>query len=397
MRLFSTYTKQVFIVLFMTTTLFSLDFDSEFAAAQEEMLEMEAEFERTKLAQQNEFKTYSETLQKEYDDYKNEINEFWRKPELSSKRKWVSYSEDKQSRSKVDFQNNVIIIEVIAPSQKKAEEKIKQRLGYVVSKNTQEVVETDPLQRRIAQLKRQIPVVIDVKPILQNVIFEKQPTKNDVMQYTKNTVKKNKIKVRTSKLEHKNVYTMTVPLPKDTMLRKSKEYESEIVKNAQRFSIPIPLVFAIMHTESNFNPFAKSHIPAFGLMQIVPRSAGRDVYQYLFKKKGQPTASYLYNGANNIEMGSTYLYILYYRYLRKIKNPESRLYCSIAAYNTGAGNIAWAFTRKNNMNRAAPKINAMTPDEVYQHLLENLKYDEPKHYLRRVKKRMSAYKKAYNL
>ena len=54
MRLFSTYTKQVFIVLFMTTTLFSLDFDSEFAAAQEEMLEMEAEFERTKLAQQNE-------------------------------------------------------------------------------------------------------------------------------------------------------------------------------------------------------------------------------------------------------------------------------------------------------------------------------------------------------
>jgi len=354
----------------MTTTLFSLDFDSEFAAAQEEMLEMEAEFERTKLAQQNEFKTYSETLQKEYDDYKNEINEFWRKPELSSKRKWVSYSEDKQSRSKVDFQNNVIIIEVIAPSQKKAEEKIKQRLGYVVSKNTQEVVETDPLQRRIAQLKRQIPVVIDVKPILQNVIFEKQPTKNDVMQYTKNTVKKNKIKVRTSKLEHKNVYTMTVPLPKDTMLRKSKEYESEIVKNAQRFSIPIPLVFAIMHTESNFNPFAKSHIPAFGLMQIVPRSAGRDVYQYLFKKKGQPTASYLYNGANNIEMGSTYLYILYYRYLRKIKNPESRLYCSIAAYNTGAGNIAWAFTRKNNMNRAAPKINAMTPDEVYQHLLE---------------------------
>ena len=370
MRLFSTYTKQVFIVLFMTTTLFSLDFDSEFAAAQEEMLEMEAEFERTKLAQQNEFKTYSETLQKEYDDYKNEINEFWRKPELSSKRKWVSYSEDKQSRSKVDF---------------------------VVSKNTQEVVETDPLQRRIAQLKRQIPVVIDVKPILQNVIFEKQPTKNDVMQYTKNTVKKNKIKVRTSKLEHKNVYTMTVPLPKDTMLRKSKEYESEIVKNAQRFSIPIPLVFAIMHTESNFNPFAKSHIPAFGLMQIVPRSAGRDVYQYLFKKKGQPTASYLYNGANNIEMGSTYLYILYYRYLRKIKNPESRLYCSIAAYNTGAGNIAWAFTRKNNMNRAAPKINAMTPDEVYQHLLENLKYDEPKHYLRRVKKRMSAYKKAYNL
>lgn len=397
MRLLSTYVKQVFIVLFMTTTLFSLDFDSEFAAAQEEMLEMEAEFERTKLAQQKEFKTYSQTLQNEYEDYKNEISEFWRKPELSSKRKWVSYSENKQNRSQVDFQNNVIIIEVIAPSQEKAEEQIKQRLNYVVSKNTQEVVKTDPLQKRIAQIKRLTPVVIDINPILQNVIFEKQPTKNDVIEYTKNTIKKNKIKVRASKFEHKNVYTMRVPLPKDTMLKKSKEYHDDVVKNAQRFNIPIPLVFAVMHTESNFNPFAKSHIPAFGLMQIVPRSAGRDVYQYLFKKKGQPTASYLYNGENNIEMGSTYLYILYYRYLRKIKNPESRLYCSIAAYNTGAGNIAWAFTRTNNINRAAPKINAMSPDEVYQHLLKNLKYDEPKHYLQRVKKRMSAYKKAYNL
>lgn len=397
MRLLSTYVKQVFIVLFMTTTLFSLDFDSEFAAAQEEMLEMEAEFERTKLAQQKEFKTYSQTLQNEYEDYKNEISEFWRKPELSSKRKWVSYSENKQNRSQVDFQNNVIIIEVIAPSQEKAEEQIKQRLNYVVSKNTQEVVKTDPLQKRIAQIKRLTPVVIDINPILQNVIFEKQPTKNDVIEYTKNTIKKNKIKVRASKFEHKNVYTMRVPLPKDTMLKKSKEYHDDVVKNAQRFNIPIPLVFAVMHTESNFNPFAKSHIPAFGLMQIVPRSAGRDVYQYLFKKKGQPTASYLYNGENNIEMGSTYLYILYYRYLRKIKNPESRLYCSIAAYNTGAGNIAWAFIRTNNINRAAPKINAMSPDEVYQHLLKNLKYDEPKYYLQRVKKRMSAYKKAYNL
>ena len=49
------------------------------------------------------------------------------------------------------------------------------------------------------------------------------------------------------------------------------------------------------------------------------------------------------------------------------------------------------------MNKAAPKINAMSPDEVYEKLLKDLKYDEPKHYLKRVKKRMKIYKKAYQL
>ena len=172
-------------------------------------------------------------------------------------------------------------------------------------------------------------------------------------------------------------------------------YLEDVRSNSQRFELPLPLIFAIMQTESNFNPFAKSHIPAFGLMQIVPKSAGVDAYKFLKKRERMPSAAYLYNGTNNIEMGSAYLHILYYRYLRKIKNPRSRMYCTIAAYNTGAGNIAWAFTRKNNMSKAAPKINALTPDEVYNQLLSDLKYDEPKHYLKRVNKRMSAFNKAY--
>jgi len=392
--------KIIFIVLLLNSFIFSLDFDSKRASEEEEMKQMKAEFEQKRLDHNNEFETYYKSLQKEYKAYEDELNEYWKNPELSTKKDWVSYSEDKKSRSKVDFENNEISIEVIAASQEEAEEKIAKRLSYVVSKNTKEVVNTDPLQRRISQInKNKIdrPVLMDSKPILSNVIFDKKPTKKDIQRYTKRTVKKNKIKVRKSKFNHKNVYKMSVALPQNSTLKRSQVYKDEIIQNANYYDIPVPLVFAIMHTESNFNPFAKSHIPAFGLMQIVPRSAGRDVYRYLYNKDGMPTASYLYNSANNIEMGSTYLYILYYRYLKKIKNPESRLYCTIAAYNTGAGNIAWAFTRRNNVSMAAYKINAMEPEEVYNHLLSNLKYDEPKHYLKRVRTRMGSYKKAYKL
>jgi len=96
-------------------------------------------------------------------------------------------------------------------------------------------------------------------------------------------------------------------------------------------------------------------------------------------------------------MGSAYLHILYYRYLRKIKHPTSRLYCAIAAYNTGSSNVAYAFIKRNNMQMAAPIINKLTPKQVYGKLIRDLKYDEPKNYLKKVSKRMDTYTKMYGL
>ncbi|MEA1983047.1 MAG: transglycosylase SLT domain-containing protein [Campylobacterota bacterium] len=367
---------------------------------EEEMAKMEAEFASYKSNQESEYKNYKESLEKEFSAYKKELQTYWKNPELSTKKEWVSYSDDKKSRSKVDFEKNVVVVEVIAENANAAQEKLTKRLAYAVTKDTKEVVKTDPLQKRIAQLSEKSTAKsskVDSKPILETVIFKKKPTQKDVKNYAKKVMKENNIVVSKSDYGHQNVYKLTVPLPSNTRLKRAEVYKKDVLKNAKRFDIPVPLVFAIMQTESDFNPFAKSHIPAFGLMQIVPTSAGRDIHQFLYKKKGMPSATYLYNGGNNIEMGTSYLHILYYRYLKKIKNPESRLYCAIAAYNTGAGNIAWAYTKKYNMNKAAPLINAMTPDEVYNHLMSNLRFDEPKHYLKRVKKRMSAYKKAYKL
>ncbi len=151
------------------------------------------------------------------------------------------------------------------------------------------------------------------------------------------------------------------------------------------------MIFALIEAESAFNPLAKSHIPAYGLMQIVPQSAGQDASALIHGKATLLSPSYLYNSKKNIEMGVAYIYILYYRYLKSIDDPVSRLYCTIAAYNTGAGNVAKAFTSGRNIKKAAKTINQMSSDDVYHHLIKHLPYAETRNYLKKVNRLLPKY------
>ena len=356
-------------------------------------------FNEYKKDQEDGFKKYREAQMKEYNLYKKEIGAFWDDVKLSTQKTWVGYTKDKKTRTDVDFSKEIITVETIATSPEEAQQKLQMALAKVITIDTKTVQESDPLEQRLAKIKKPDGVVssdVKAEPILSTVIFQKSPTQKSVRDYVHKNVNPTKINVvKSNKLKHANVYSVHIKMPKDTMIKRSQVYVDTIKKHAQKQKLPLPLVFAIMHTESNFNPRARSHVPAYGLMQIVPKTAGVDTYNFLYHKKKLVTGSYLYDSTNNITMGTAYLHILYYRYLKKIKNPDSRLYCTIAAYNTGAGNIAWAFTKTYNMAKAAPLINAMTPTQVYNKLLKDLRWDEPKEYLKRVTRRMSAYKKVY--
>jgi membrane-bound lytic murein transglycosylase C len=136
---------------------------------------------------------------------------------------------------------------------------------------------------------------------------------------------------------------------------------------------------------------ARSHVPAYGLMQIVPHSAGRDASELLFGREVLLSPSYLYGEGNNINVGTAYLYLLYNRYLAEIRDPVSRMYCSIAAYNTGPGNVARAFADTTKVSNAAGIINRMTPQQVYTHLVSRLPYQETRDYLQKVTTCMAMY------
>ncbi len=280
---------------------------------------------------------------------------------------------------------------VVTPVQfnKKDEEIAKQNIQ---KQTTAYKIEADLKSDQLAIKTVEIPYqIIEEATVAQQISLEKEQAER-----IKKVEKQYQVLRQTEPKPQRKILKYTVQLPTNSLGKRAKKYSPFAEKESKRFDIPVALIMAIMHSESAFNPKAKSAVPAYGLMQIVPRTAGHDVNKLvrLIDKPMKPVE--LYVPEVNVETGSAYLNILDQRYLKSIKDPESRLYCTIAAYNTGAGNVAKVFNKKGdgntrNINRAAKIINQLSPSEVYQALMERLPYDETKHYLKKVSKRISLY------
>lgn len=208
-----------------------------------------------------------------------------------------------------------------------------------------------------------------------------------------NKIKRDKENSATE-LKNKRITRLTIAIKPKELQERIAEVKPYAKEYSAAMDIPVPLIVAMIHTESSFNPLAVSHIPAYGLMQVVPTSAGIDINEFLHSKREPLEKDYLFIAEQNVEAGSAYLHLLNNRYLKKIANPTSRLYCAIAAYNTGVGNVTRAFTdgqSTNLSNSVVDEINAMQPQQVYELLLEKLPYEETRKYLEKVRTRMDKY------
>jgi membrane-bound lytic murein transglycosylase C len=164
--------------------------------------------------------------------------------------------------------------------------------------------------------------------------------------------------------------------------KQAEKYSSFVEKFAAQYQISPSLVYAIIRTESNFNPFAISSAPAYGLMQLVPGSGGREAYRRAKGADEIPSKQYLFDAQNNIELGTAYLSVLTYKQLEPVANPVSREYCVISAYNTGPSNVLRTFSK--DKVAAVNTINSLAPSGVYQKLRSNLPYEETRQYLHKV-------------
>lgn len=134
---------------------------------------------------------------------------------------------------------------------------------------------------------------------------------------------------------------------------------------AAHYGVDEKLISAIISVESGGNPTVVSRSNAVGLMQIKASTAGREVYRKQ-GRRGQPSIHELRDPAKNIDIGTAYLKLLQDSVLAGIRDPLTLRYATIVSYANGAGALLRTFSR--DRERAIAMINAMTPDEFYQHV-----------------------------
>lgn len=195
--------------------------------------------------------------------------------------------------------------------------------------------------------------------------------------------------------KQRTVVKVEMAMVTDYLNEKAAQFRDLVSEFSKVFQIEEPLIYAVMEQESRFNPQAKSHVPAYGLMQLVPSSGGCDAYTYV-KKLKQPTKpepSYLYIPRNNIELGTAYLRILMNRF-STVTDPDCRRLCVIAAYNTGEGNVSRSFVGKAASAKSiAQHINALNYSQLYNHLTSRLSTSEARGYVEGVSRRREKYMK----
>lgn len=147
------------------------------------------------------------------------------------------------------------------------------------------------------------------------------------------------------------------------------EYEETVVKNAEAYSVPKDLIFAVIKVESGFKSDAVSNKGAVGLMQMTP-----DTFTWLCEKKADINndPAFLYNPEISIAYGTCYLDILYSEF--------GSWELALAAYNAGPSNVReWL---KN-------------PEYVKDGVLTYIPFKETREYVEKVMQAKQKYNQLY--
>ena len=312
------------------------------------------------------------------DRFRNRAGGVWGEEDVKepSPFEYVKYTQNYLSRAAVDFNRGMIMVETL--DQDKPLDSLKNAIVTTI------LTPEDP---RAVDLYSDSEVPLGGAPFLLGLVKDfdgeaiRWPWRAE--RFADRLIATNLQKrPGTIRNDNRTVYYVAITMVPDHQDVRAAKYRHLVERYADRFGISRALVYAVMKTESSFNPYAVSPSQALGLMQVMPSTAGRDVYRMLNGRDGEPTREYLLDPENNVRYGIAYLHILWNRYLADIENELSREYCTIAAYNAGAGEVLRTFDQ--DRNRAHHIINSMPPLDVFNRIKNGIPKEEARLYIVRV-------------
>jgi membrane-bound lytic murein transglycosylase C len=291
----------------------------------------------------------------------------WTDGMLPEQKTYVEYLDQDTSRIKVDYEHGVVTVEALvdgkdqAESTKDATAKIKAALKSTISAD-------------------------DAKPDAILGIDEVASSKEDSSDLV-NRLSQDAQKIGAEKADDEKprvMYRLTFKLVPDYIKKRAAKFRPIVDSWAKKYNLDPSFVLAIMRQESSFNPRARSAVGAIGLMQIMPRFAGKEVMTAVSGKPLLPTTKYLYDTEKNIMVGSTYIQLLRDQYFSDIKDKKKRDYLITCSYNWGPHRIKSAI--------AKGRLSTRTPASDLFTRLQQIAPAETSDYLRKVTKYASEFR-----
>lgn len=168
---------------------------------------------------------------------------------------------------------------------------------------------------------------------------------------------------------HRSIYAMDYangknPNFKSAALSHPMPYRDSFIRNARNAGIDPAWAFGIAHKESRFQPNARSHVGAGGLMQIMPNTA-----KVIARDMGESVGS-MSNAETNIRYGTWYLSI-------KSRDFGGQLAPATAGYNAGTTPV----------KKWLPKHGTIAGDQF----VEAIPYFETRDYVKQVMTNATIY------
>ena len=352
-------------------------FQERKGAGEDALQSLHDQYRAKREAMEGQWRKREQEIEQRWQERKRAIEQKWAQAQRSTQKEWVDYSPGNDSRSIVNFEEGKVEIATLVPETKPgrpspeqmaaAQEEIARQLEQILSEKTgarQSILAGQVATGQGKPVEPKQARAFVQQEVLPNLVVDDKPAQS------RDGVARVKV-------------TATVKMTPDHLKKRAQLYLETVLAESRRRQLDPKLVLAVIQTESYFNPRAESHVPAYGLMQLVPRSGARDAYNFVYNDDKVLDDDYLFQPAQNVELGAAYLHLLMNKIFSDVPAGEKKKYLVICAYNWGPGNV-----RKRIMGPY--RVQEMNDEQLFALLTEKAP-EETRNYLKRVTERMGLY------